>query len=298
MGEERFCPQCGMDSRVLPVGYDRPPAPPVYQPLPQQPLPAIVPTVPRTTLPRGAMLGLIGGIVGLTVSIIVLMLANVVDNFGGDSTRTYAGAFLTLVLSTVGLLGCFLEGRKMVAGILMWIAAAGLLLSLSWIGWISVTGFALGGTVLIWEARKEAPAARPVTAPPAMPPMVFPPTPMQEKRAPATSRWNGPSAPPAPANQSPSQPSPPVSLQGFATTASVEELRYPKANGVRANEYPPPMREEPRTAEEVLLQDDVYYEPPRKPWTRREWRDNILAALAILGILVAALFAAWFFYIH
>lgn len=57
--------------------------------------------------------------------------------------------------------------------------------------------------------------------------------------------------------------------------------------------------DEPSTSEDVEsgLSEDEHDEPPRRKWSKEEWRDNIIAAAAIILILAGALLAAWCFYI-
>jgi len=58
------------------------------------------------------------------------------------------------------------------------------------------------------------------------------------------------------------------------------------------------MQEEALPPEDVgPQQSDVgTNEPPRRKWTRKEWRDNIIATVAFILILAGALFATWYFY--
>lgn len=239
MEDERFCPQCGQDSYVPLTGFYRPPAQNAFQPMPRSAeLPQLVPMAApsKPLFPKGIILGLIGGIVGLNLAIITLWLANFGENLGADSTEIYGAALLILLLSIVGLAGCFLESSKMAGGILMWIAAIGLFFSFSWIGWISVISFALGGAVMVWGSREEKGTVIPVRAPLiTSPPVAVPPAPVQEEALPS---------------------------EDVAPQSSEDEI----------------------------------YEVPRRKWTKKEWRDNTIAAVAIILILAGALFAVWYFY--
>ncbi len=230
---------CGQDSYVPLTGFYRPPSQTVFQPSPQpaELKQSVLMAAPHKTLfSKSVILGLIGGIVGLNLAIITLWLANISDNLGADSTAAYGVAFLIILFSIVGLAGCFLESYKMAGGILMWIAAIGLFFSLSWIGWISVISFALGGAVMVWGSRKEKGMVMPViTPPPTSPPLAVPSEPLQEEALP------------------------------------------------------------PEDAASQSLEEEID-EPPRRKWTKKEWRDNIIAAVAIMLILAGALLAVWYFY--
>ena len=61
---------------------------------------------------------------------------------------------------------------------------------------------------------------------------------------------------------------------------------------------PASMQEEALLPEHVAPQQSEIGtdEPPRRKWTRKEWRDNIIATVAIILILAGALFATWYFY--
>lgn len=260
--------------------------------------------MPRTSrrasdLGYGFWLSLIGGIVGINVGLFLAYDGSIFDPFGWSSINANRPALIIASLSVLGLIGGFLEGQKVVGGILLVISGVGIILFATWMGWFTAALFLLGGGAILFDSWRErskeastvSPAPRPQRpevreARPSFPELERP-APKQQETSDHPARPFFPEL----MRSAPERPSPPP-----------KEVR-PIYRELETDEPSPdmPASEQERPA---ALDEQVGYEGseeemeeyPRRVLSERDRRNNIIAFIAVVVILLSAMLAAWVLY--
>ena len=246
----------------------------------------------------GFWLSLIGGIVGINVGIFLAFLGNLFEGFGLTTLKANLPAVIMISSSLLGLIGGFLEGQKVVGGILMVISGIVIILFGNWMGWFTAASFLLGGGLLIFDRWREQTNRAPMTAP------------AQEQQRPEAREarpWFPELNRPVPPRQGPSQPTRPLFPELRRTAPEQPSPPPQEARRIyRELETDEPSPEMPASEQErpAVLDEQVGYEGseeeveeyPRRVLSERDRRNNIIAFIAVVVILLSAMLAAWVLY--